>query len=143
MSVFEPSKYKFKKAFKGRLGGNAHIGNTVAYGYVALKSMECCRMTPSQIEAARKAVNRFLKRKGKLWIRIFPNVPVTRKPTDVRMGKGKGSVEFWAFRVQPGRVLFELDGIPPDQATAALLKAAAKLPVKCRIVVNNYGGIRY
>ncbi|CAK8163249.1 50S ribosomal subunit protein L16 [Candidatus Xenohaliotis californiensis] len=141
--MFEPSKYKFRKAFKGRLQGNSMVGNTVAFGSVALKASECCRMNGRQIESARKTINRFLKRRGKLWIRIFPNVPVTKKPTDVRMGKGKGSVEFWIFRIKPGRVLFELEGIPRSQARIALEKAATKLPIKCKIVINNYGGIRH
>lgn len=141
--MFEPSKFKFRKAFKGRLGGISSTGNTVSFGSVALKATTSCRINGKQIEAARKTINRFLKRKGKLWIRIFPNIPVSRKPTDVRMGKGKGSTEFWIFRVKPGRILFELEGIPSDQAQTALLKAASKLSVQCKIVTNNYGGIKY
>lgn len=140
--MFEPSKYKFRKAFKGRLKGNATSGNMPAFGSIALKSLECCRMNGDQIDSARKTINRFLKRKGKLWIRIYPNIPVSRKPTDVRMGKGKGSTEFWVFRVKPGRIIFEIDGVALDQAKIALTKAASKLPVKCKIVLNNYGGVK-
>lgn len=140
--MFEPSKYKYRKAFKGRIKGKATSGGSVVFGSYALQADGVCRITAKQIEAARKTAMRSLKRKGKLWIRIFPNIPVSKKPADVRMGKGKGSVEMWVFRVKRGRMIFELEGVSLEQAREALGKAAAKLPISCNIVTAKYGGIR-
>jgi len=134
--ILRPKKTKFKKAFKGKIRGQAKGGYTIAFGKFALKALEPERVQEKQIESARKAINRHLKRTGKLWIRIFPDIPVTKKPTDVRMGKGKGSVEFWVSRVKPGRILFELDSVTEEQAIAAFSKAAAKLPIKTKFVKN-------
>ena len=132
--MLQPKKTKFRKMHKGRISGNAKVGfvlNFVSYG---LKSLEPSRVTARQIEAARRAMTRHMKRAGRVWIRIFPDVPVSKKPTEVRMGKGKGSVEFWAAKVKPGRMMFEIDGVPVDVARQALSLAAAKLPVKCKFV---------
>ena len=119
---------------KGRISGNAKGGFVLNFGSYGLKSLEPSRVTARQIEAARRAMTRHMKRAGRVWIRIFPDVPVSKKPTEVRMGKGKGSVEFWAAKVKPGRMMFELDGVPVDVAREALSLAAAKLPVKCKFV---------
>ncbi len=129
-----PKKTKYRKAFKGRIHGNARGGYTVAFGAFGLKALEPERITARQIEAARKAINRHLRRAGKLWIRIFPDIPVSRKPAEVRMGSGKGSVEFFICRVKPGRIMFELDGVSDEQAAGAFDRAAAKLPIKVRMV---------
>ena len=129
-----PKKTKYRKAFKGRIHGNATGGTDLNFGIFGLKSIEPERVTARQIEAARRAIQRHLRRIGKLWIRIFPDVPVSQKPADVRMGKGKGSVEYWACRVKPGRIMFELDGVTEEQARGAFERAAAKLPVKARFV---------
>ena len=132
--MLAPKKTKFRKAFKGRINGKARSGFTVAFGAYGLKALEPERITARQIEAARKAINRHLRRTGKLWIRVFPDIPVTKKPADVRMGKGKGSPEFFIFRVKPGRVLFELDGVTDTQAEGAFERAAAKLPIKTKFI---------
>ena len=119
---------------KGRISGNAKGGFALNFGSYGLKSLEPSRVTARQIEAARRAMTRHMKRAGRVWIRIFPDVPVSKKPTEVRMGKGKGSVEYWAAKVKPGRVMFEIDGVSIEVAREALSLAAAKLPVKCKIV---------
>jgi large subunit ribosomal protein L16 len=129
-----PKKTKYRKAFKGRIHGNAKRGYTIAFGSFGLKAMEPERITARQIEAARKAINRYLRRAGRLWIRVFPDVPVSRKPAEVRMGSGKGSVEFYICRVQPGRILFELAGVSSEQAQEAFRLASGKLPIKTKFV---------
>ncbi|RZI46254.1 50S ribosomal protein L16 [Candidatus Finniella inopinata] len=129
-----PKKTKFRKAFKGRIHGLAKSGTTVSFGTYGLKAVEPARITARQIEAARRAITRHIKRVGRVWIRIFPDVPVSRKPAEVRMGSGKGSPEFWVCRVKPGRVMFELDGVAADVAEKAFELAAAKLPIGTRFV---------
>jgi len=129
-----PKKTKFRKQFKGRVSGLAKGGSELAFGSFGLKAMSPERVTSRQIEAARRAITRRMKRLGRLWIRIFPDVPVTSKPLGVRMGKGKGTVEYWACRVKPGRIMFEMDGVKPEIAIEALTLASAKLPVKTKIV---------
>ena len=132
--MLQPKKTKFRKAHKGRIHGNAKGGAELAFGQFGLKSQEPERVTARQIEAARRAITREMKRAGRVWIRVFPDVPVSKKPTEVRMGKGKGSVEFWAARVKPGRILFEIDGVPADVAKEALRLGAMKLPIITRVV---------
>ncbi|MDJ1407426.1 MAG: 50S ribosomal protein L16 [Candidatus Midichloria sp.] len=132
--MLSPKKTKFRKAFKGRIRGNAKGSFELNFGVFGLKALEPERITARQIEAARKAINRYLRRVGKLWIRIFPDVPVSRKPAEVRMGSGKGSPEFWVSRVKPGRILFELDGVTEDQARGAFERADAKLGIKTKFV---------
>ena len=132
--MLQPKKTKFRKMHKGRISGNAKGGFALNFGSYGLKSLEPSRVTARQIEAARRAMTRHMKRAGRVWIRIFPDVPVSKKPTEVRMGKGKGSVEFWAAKVKPGRMMFEIDGVPLDVAREALSLAAARLPVKCKFV---------
>ena len=132
--MLQPKRTKFRKQFKGRIHGNAKSGTTLAYGEVGLKAMEPERVTARQIEAARRAIARHTKRAGRMWLRVFPDVPVSKKPIEVRMGKGKGTPELWVVRVKPGRILFEVDGIPQDVAREALTLAAAKLPVKTRFI---------
>ena len=132
--MLQPKRTKFRKAHKGRIHGNAKGGTELAFGQFGLKSQEPERVTARQIEAARRAITREMKRAGRVWIRIFPDVPVTKKPTEVRMGKGKGSVELWACRVKPGRMMFEIDGVNEEIARAALALGAAKLSVKTRFV---------
>src|SRR6056297_1563000 len=132
--MLQPKKTKFRKQFKGRIKGVAKGGMDLNFGQYGLKATEPERITARQIEAARRALTRHMKRQGRVWIRIFPDVPVSKKPTEVRMGKGKGSVEYWAARVKPGRIMFEIDGVSEDIATEALRLAAMKLPVKCRLV---------
>jgi len=134
--MLSPKRTKFRKAHKGRIHGNAKGGAALNFGSHGLKAMEPGRLTARQIEAARRAIVRRIKRQGKVWIRIFPDVPVSQKPAEVRMGKGKGSPEFWAARVKPGRVMFEMDGVPADIARDAFLLAAAKLPIKCKVVAR-------
>ena len=134
--ILHPKKTKFRKAFKGKIHGKAKGGFNIAFGKYALKALEPERIQEKQIEAARKAINRHLRRAGKLWIRIFPDIPVSRKPADVRMGRGKGSPEFWACRVKPGRILFELDAVTEEQAIGAFERASAKLPIKTKIIRN-------
>ncbi len=129
-----PAKTKYRKAFKGRIHGKAKGGFELNFGVFGLKALEPERITARQIEAARRAISRAMKRSGKLWIRIFPDLPVSKKPADVRMGSGKGNPEFWAVRVKPGRVMFELDGVDEEVARDAFGKAAAKLPIKTKFV---------
>jgi large subunit ribosomal protein L16 len=132
--MLQPTRTKFRKAHKGRIHGVATSGNTLAFGQYGLKALEPERVSARQIEAARRALTRFMKRAGRVWIRIFPDVPVSKKPIEVRMGKGKGSPELWVCRVKPGRILFEVDGIPAPVAREALRLAASKLPVKTRFI---------
>ena len=132
--MLSPKKTKFRKQFKGRIHGSAKGNFTLNYGSYGLKAMEPERVTSRQIEAARKAITRHLKRAGKMWIRIFPDVPVSKKPAEVRMGKGKGAPEYWVAVVKPGRMLFECDGVSFDVATEALRLAAQKLPVKTKFI---------
>ena len=134
--MLQPKKTKFRKQFKGRIHGMAKGGTELNFGQFGLKAMEPERVNARQIEAARRAITREMKRQGRVWIRIFPDVPVTGKPAEVRMGSGKGSVEYWAARVHPGRIMFEIDGVPDDVAREALRLGAAKLPVKTRIVTR-------
>jgi large subunit ribosomal protein L16 len=134
--MMQPKKTKFRKTHKGRIHGVAKGGTDLAFGQYALKATEPERVTARQIEAARRAITREMKRQGRVWIRIFPDVPVTKKPTEVRMGKGKGSVEFWAARVKPGRIVFEIDGVPEDVAKEALRLGAMKLPIMTRVVTR-------
>ena len=135
--MLQPKRTKYRKAFKGRIKGEAKGGFDLNFGSFGLKALEPDRVTARQIEAARRAMTRHMKRQGRVWIRIFPDVPVTKKPTEVRMGKGKGSVEFWAAKVKPGRIMFEIDGVTEPVAQEALRLAAMKLPVKCRFVART------
>lgn len=137
--MLSPKKTKYRKQHKGRIHGNAKGGTTLNFGQYGLKALEPDRITARQIEAARRTMTRTMKRQGKVFIRIFPDVPVTKKPLEVRQGKGKGSVEFWACRVKPGRIMFELDGVTEDVARTALSLAASKLPIKTKIV-SRVGG---
>lgn len=132
--MLSPKKTKFRKAFKGRIHGDAKAGFSVSYGSFGLKALEPARITARQIESARRAITRHMRRVGKVWIRIFPDVPVSKKPAEVRMGSGKGSPEFWVCRVKPGRVMFELDGVPEELAEVAFKLAAAKLPIQTKFV---------
>ena len=132
--MLQPKKTKFRKQFKGRIHGVAKGGTDLNFGQFGLKAVDPERVTARQIEAARRAITRQMKRQGRVWIRIFPDVPVTQKPTEVRMGSGKGSIDYWAARVAPGRILFEIDGVPENVAKEALELGAAKLPIKTRIV---------
>jgi large subunit ribosomal protein L16 len=132
--MLQPIRTKFRKAHKGRIHGLATSGNSLAFGQYGLKALEPDRVTARQIEAARRALTRAMKRSGRVWIRVFPDVPVSKKPIEVRMGKGKGTPEYWVCRVKPGRVLFEVDGIPVSVAKEALALAAAKLSVKTRFI---------
>ena len=134
--MLQPKRTKFRKAFKGRIKGVASSGATLSFGEYGLKAIEPERVTARQIEAARRALTRHMKRAGRVWIRVFPDVPVSKKPAEVRMGSGKGAPEFWAARVKPGRVLFELDGVSVQVAREALELAAAKLPIKTRFVAR-------
>lgn len=135
--MLQPKKTKFRKAHKGRIHGNAKGGTTLNFGAYGLKAMSPNRITARQIEAARRAITRHIRRQGKVFIRIFPDVPVSKKPLEVRQGKGKGSVEFWACRVKPGRIMFELDGVPRDLAEEAFDLAAMKLPIKTKFVTRT------
>ena len=141
--MLQPKKTRFRKQFKGRIHGAAKAGYSLSFGAYGLKSLEPERVTARQIEAARRAITRQMKRQGRVWIRIFPDVPVTDKPAEVRMGKGKGAVEYWAARVHPGRILFEIDGVPADVANEALRLGAAKLPVKTKIVTRLDAGVAH
>ena len=135
--MFAPQRTKFRKQFKGRIHGNSKSNFTLTYGSFGLKAMQPERVTSRQIESARKAITRHLKRAGKMWIRIFPDVPVSKKPAEVRMGKGKGNNEYWACKVKPGRIMFEIDGVNIEEARKAMSLAAAKLPIKCKFVERN------
>jgi len=130
----QPKRTKFRKQFKGRIHGLAKGGTDLNFGAFGMKAMEPGRITARQIEAARRAITRHLKRVGRVWIRVFPDVPVSKKPAEVRMGKGKGSVELWVARVKPGRIMFEIDGVPEALATEAIERGAAKLPVQTRFI---------
>ena len=132
--MLSPKRTKFRKAHKGRIHGNAKGGTQLNFGSYGLKAMSPERVTARQIEAARRAITRHLRRTGRVWIRIFPDVPVSSKPAEVRMGKGKGSPEFWVARVKPGRIMFEIDGVPWNLAQEAFRLAAAKLPLDTKIV---------
>ncbi len=132
--MLQPKRTKFRKQFKGRIHGAAKGGTDLNFGSYGLKALEPDRVNARQIEAARRAITRHMKRAGRVWIRIFPDLPVTSKPTEVRMGKGKGSVDFWCARVKPGRVMFEIDGVTEEIAREALRLGAAKLSVKTRFV---------
>jgi large subunit ribosomal protein L16 len=134
--MLQPKRSKYRKVQKGRMKGNSNRGAEIAFGSFALKSMETVWMTGRQIEAARVALNRHMKREGQVWIRVFPDKPITKKPAEVRMGKGKGNPEFWAAIVKPGRILFEVDGVPIAVAKEALRLAAQKLPVKTKFMIR-------
>jgi large subunit ribosomal protein L16 len=134
--MLQPMRTKFRKAHKGRIRGLATSGNALNFGHYGLKALEPERVTARQIEAARRAMTRHMKRSGRVWIRIFPDVPVSKKPLEVRMGSGKGAPEFWVCRVKPGRILFEVDGVSVQVAREALELAAAKLPIKTRFVAR-------
>ena len=132
--MLSPKRTKFRKAHKGRIHGTAKGGTTLNFGAYGLKAVEPARVTARQIEAARRALTRHMKRAGRVWIRVYPDVPVSRKPAEVRMGSGKGTPEYWVCRVHPGRIMFEMDGVPKQMAHEAFALAAAKLPVKTRVV---------
>ena len=132
-----PKRTKFRKAHKGRIHGRAKGGFLLNFGAYGMKAMQPERITARQIEAARRAITRHIRRQGRVWIRIFPDLPVSQKPTEVRMGKGKGTPEYWACRVKPGRILFELDGVPEDIAKRAFELAAAKLPILTKFVTRG------
>jgi large subunit ribosomal protein L16 len=134
--MLQPKRTKYRKTFKGRIKGVAKGGSTLNFGSHGLKALEPERVTARQIEAARRAITRHMKRAGRVWIRVFPDVPVTKKPAEVRMGSGKGGIEFWAARVKPGRIMFELDGVPDQVAREALELGSAKLGIKTRIVTR-------
>ena len=135
--MLQPKKTKYRKSQKGKMKGNAHRGASLNFGSYGIKSLEECFITARQIEAARIAATRYMKREGQLWIRIFPDKVLTKKPAEVRMGKGKGSNEYWACRVKPGRIMFEVDGVNINDARKAMTLAAAKLPIKCKFVERN------
>jgi large subunit ribosomal protein L16 len=134
--MLSPKRTKFRKAHKGRIHGKAKGGTALDFGAYGLKALEPGRLTARQIEAARRAITRHMKRVGKVWIRIFPDVPVSRKPAEVRMGSGKGTPEYWVCRVKPGRVMFEVDGVQRAMAIEAFSLAAEKLPIKTRFVAR-------
>jgi large subunit ribosomal protein L16 len=135
--MLSPAKMKFRKQFKGKIHGIASSGYRLSFGSFGLKAIEPARITAAQIEAARRTITRCMKRVGKVWIRVYPNIPVTQKPAEVRMGSGKGGVEYWACRVYPGTIMFEMDGIDESVAREALVLAAAKLPVLTKIVARG------
>ncbi|MEZ7865080.1 MAG: 50S ribosomal protein L16 [Rhodospirillales bacterium] len=134
--MLSPKRTKYRKAHKGRIHGNAKGGTTLNFGAYGLKALQPERVTARQIEAARRAMTRHMKRAGKVWIRIFPDVPVSQKPAEVRQGKGKGNPEFWAARVKPGRIMFEVDGVPIEIAKRAFELAAAKLPIRTKFITR-------
>lgn len=136
--MLSPSRMKYRKLFKGKIRGNATRGTRLSFGSFGLKAIAPARITAAQIEAARRAISRCMRRAGKVWIRIYPHLPVTNKPAEVRMGGGKGSVEYWAARVYPGTIMFEMDGVSEEIARQALTLAAAKLPVLTKIVVREH-----
>ena len=137
--MLSPKRTKYRKAHKGRIHGNAKGGTQLNFGAYGLKALPPARVTARQIEAARRAITRHIRRAGRVWIRVFPDVPVSSKPAEVRMGKGKGSPEFWVCRVKPGRIMFELDGVPRDLAKQAFTLASAKLPVDTRFIARVGG----
>lgn len=134
--MLQPKRSKFRKQFKGRIHGTSKGATSLAYGEVGLKALEPERLTARQIEAARRAIARHTKRAGRMWTRVFPDVPVSKKPAEVRMGSGKGSPELWVARVKPGRIIFELGGVNQQVAKEALLLGAAKLPIKTKVVMR-------
>jgi large subunit ribosomal protein L16 len=134
--MLQPSRTKFRKQFKGRIHGLATSGSSLAFGQYGLKAIEPDRLTARQIEAARRAMTNHMKRAGRVWVTVFPDVPISKKPTEVRMGKGKGMPEYWAARVKPGRILFEIDGVDEPTAREAMRLAAAKLPVRTRFIAR-------
>lgn len=134
--MLQPKRTKFRKAFKGRIHGQAKGGTSLNFGAYGLKALAPERITARQIESARRAITRHMKRQGRLWIRIFPDVPVSSKPAEVRMGSGKGAPDYWVARVKPGRIMFEIDGVSHEVAAGAFERAAAKLPIKTRMVVR-------
>jgi len=136
--MLQPKKLTWRKQRKGRITGNETRGTNLAFGEFGLKAIESERITARQIEAARRAISRQMKRQGKIFIRVFPDIPVTKKPAEVRMGSGKGSVEYYVFKVRPGRILFELKDVQEDVAREALRLAAMKLPIKCKIISNAW-----
>ena len=138
--MLQPKRTKYRKAFKGRISGAAKGGFNLDFGAFGLKAMEPDRLTARQIEAARRAITRHMKRAGRVWIRVFPDVPVSKKPAEVRMGSGKGSPELWVARIKPGRVMFEIDGVPDAVAREALTLGAAKLSVRTKIVTRALHG---
>lgn len=135
--MLQPKRTKFRKMQKGRMKGNAGRGNQIAFGSFAIKALEECWITSRQIEASRIAATRYMKREGQMWIRIFPDKPITKKPAEVRMGKGKGAPEYWAAVVNPGRIMFELDGVSLEIAREALRLAAQKLPITTKFVIRR------
>ena len=135
--MLQPKRTKYRKQFKGRVHGNAKGGTTLNFGNYGMKAMTTGRITARQIEAARRAITRHMKRAGKVWIRVFPDVPVTGKPAEVRMGKGKGSPEYWVAVVKPGRILFEIDGVTKEEADHAFRDAGHKLPMKTKVVARR------
>lgn len=137
--MLAPKKRKFRKAHKGRIKGKAKGATTLNFGSFGLKAVSAGRITARQIEASRRAITRHMRRSGRVWIRIFPDLPVSQKPAEVRQGKGKGTPEYWAARVRAGRIMFEVDGVPEDVAKVALQLAAAKLPVRTRVVTRLVG----
>ncbi|MBQ5677382.1 MAG: 50S ribosomal protein L16 [Clostridia bacterium] len=138
--MLSPKRVKYRRVMRGRMTGKALRGNTVSYGDFGLQSLEPCWITANQIEAARIAMTRYIKRGGKVWIKIFPDKPVTEKPAETRMGSGKGSPEYWVAVVKPGRVMFEIGGVSEEVAREALRLAANKLPVKCKFVIKETEG---
>ena len=141
--MLQPKRTKYRKQFKGRIKGVAKGGSDLAFGEFGLKAQEPNRVNAREIEAARRAITRQMKRQGRVWIRVFPDLPVTGKPAEVRMGKGKGAVDHWAARCHPGRILFEIDGVPDDIAREALRLGAAKLPVRTKVVTRLDAGIAH
>ncbi len=135
--MLSPKKIKYRKQHKGRMHGAAHRGSSISFGEYALKATSCGRMTAQQIEAARIAINRKVKRGGKMWIRVFPDKPITKKPAETRMGKGKGSPEYWVARIKPGRILYELSGVDEELAVRALTLAGNKLPFATKVVTKG------
>ena len=135
--MLQPAKTKFRKAHKGRIHGNAKGGFTLSFGTYGLKAMEPERITARQIEAARRAITRAMKRAGRVWIRVFPDVPVSKKPLEVRMGKGKGAVDHYVAKIRPGRILYEIGGVEKETAIKALELAASKLPIKTKLLAKN------
>ena len=135
--MLQPTRTKYRKAHKGRIHGHARRGEILNYGAYGLKAMQPDRVISKQIEAARVALTRFMKRSGKVWLRIFPNIPVSKKPTEVRMGKGKGTPEYWVAVIKPGRILFEVEGLDFDEAQEAFRKCSNKLPIKAKMVTRR------
>jgi len=135
--MLSPKRTKFRKQFKGRINGAAKGGTTLNFGQFGLKALEPERVTAREIEAARRAITRHMKRAGRVWIRIFPDVPVSKKPAEVRMGSGKGAPEYWVAKIKPGRIMFEIDGVEPAVAAECMRKAGTKLPVKTRVIARS------